>query len=97
MTSTQFDIETAERLSRIKANPNPNYRPPCWLKRAVLASWAWGRSLNRDAAVDSARNVLAVLGVGTVLADFGTMRVWLLLPCAVALLGTWYADYLRHF
>ena len=91
ITASQFDAETAARLERIAANPNPNR--PNWLKR----SWAWGRNLDRAAAIDSARNVLAVLGAGTVLADFGTMRAWLLLPCLALFVGVWYADYLRHF
>lgn len=78
-------------VDRIAANPNPR----SWRGR-VLMSVAWGRALNREALVDSFRNVFAVLGVGTVLADFGTMRAWLVAPCVVCFFGAVYADYLRH-
>lgn len=46
------------------------------LYRAV----AWTKNIHREAALDSLRNVLAVMGAGTILADFGTMKAWLLLP-----------------
>lgn len=76
-------------IDRIIANPNPR---SSWIKRSV----AWGKSLNREAAIDSAKSVFAVLGVGTVLADFGTMRAWMLLPCAACFAGAWWGDYIRH-
>jgi len=55
------------------------------------------RTLHRAAALDSLRNVLAVLGLGTVLADFSTMRWWMVVPAIVLLFGVWYIDYRRHF
>lgn len=100
MTSAQFDVQTIEqtqRLERIASNPNPAARNPWRVTRAWRASVAWGRRLDREAAIDSARNVFAVLGVGTVLGDFATMRYWMVIPCAAVALGVWYADYLRHF
>lgn len=59
--------------------------------------FAWFRSLHRDAAVDSVRSVLAMIGAGTVLGDFATMRLWMLLPCIAFAAVVWYLDYLRHF
>ena len=32
------------------------------------------RNLNKEAAIDSMRNVLAVLGLGLLIGDFATMR-----------------------
>jgi hypothetical protein len=69
---------------------------PLTMRSRLRAFLAW-RKLDRAAAIDSAKNVFAVLGVGSVLADFSTMRLWLLVPGAVLLVGAWYADYLRHF
>ena len=44
------------------------------------AGLAWGKGLHREAALDSLRNVLAVVGAATILADFATIKVWLILP-----------------
>jgi hypothetical protein len=57
---------------------------------------AFVRNLNREAALDSLKNVLAVLGLGTVLADFSTMRLWFMVPGAVIFFTMWAADYYRH-
>jgi len=58
---------------------------------------AWGKALDREAALDSARNVLAIIGAGAVLAYMGTMPSYLV-PVALGVFGgTWYLDYLRHF
>ena len=62
--------------------------------RKIVAKLA---NLNRDAAIDSARNILAAIGVGTVLGNFAVMHAWLLLPASMIFVGAWYADYLRHF
>jgi hypothetical protein len=78
-------------LDRIAANPNP--RPDGRLRRGL----AWVRALDRAAALDSARSVFAVVGVGAAVAYMGTMPPYLV-PLALALFGaTWYADYRRHF
>jgi len=63
------------------------------IKRGI----AWGRSLDRAAAWDSARSVFALIGVGAVVAYMGTMPPYLV-PLALAVMaGAWYADYRRHF
>lgn len=54
------------------------------------------RHLNKEAAFDSMKNILAVLGLGLLLGDFATMHALYALPGAVLLLAVWYADYLRH-
>ena len=85
-------MTNATIIDRIEANPNPR----SWRGR-IRACITWGRNLNREAAIDSARNVFAVLGVGTVLGDFSVMRVWMLALCVPLLIAVWFADYLRHF
>ena len=58
------------------------------------ASVAWAKSVHRDAALDSLRNVLAVVGAATILADFDTIKVWLILPMlAFTLFSFWFLDY----
>ncbi len=54
------------------------------------------RNMNREAAVDSLRNVLAVLGLGVLIGDFATMNPIYAFPGALLLIAVWYADYLRH-
>ena len=61
------------------------------------ASVAWAKSLHRDAALDSLRNVLAVVGAATILADFDTIKVWLILPMLAFAFLIWFLDYERHF
>ena len=54
------------------------------------------RNLNKEAAIDSMRNVLAVLGLGLIIGDFATMRLPYVIPGIALLIALWYADYLRH-
>jgi len=54
------------------------------------------RGLNKEAAIDSMRNVLAVLGLGLLIGDFATMHLEYVIPGAALLVAVWYADYLRH-
>jgi hypothetical protein len=54
------------------------------------------RNLNQEAAIDSMRNVLAVLGLGLLIGDFATMRLPYVIPGVALLTAVWYADYLRH-
>lgn len=54
------------------------------------------RNFNKEAAIDSLRNVLAVLGLGVLIGDFATMHLLYVVPGAALLLAVWYADYLRH-
>ena len=61
------------------------------------AGLAWGKAIHREAALDSLRNVLAVVGAATILADFGTIKVWLILPMLAVAFLIWFLDYERHF
>jgi len=58
---------------------------------------AWTKNIHREAALDSLRNVLAIIGAGTIFADFGTMKAWLLLPMTGVAFLIWLLDYERHF
>ena len=54
-------------------------------------------TLNREASIDSARNVLAIIGVGSIIGDFASkMPIYFMVPALAFLLGVWYMDYLRH-
>lgn len=61
------------------------------------AGLAWGRGLHREAALDSLRNVLAVVGGATILADFSTVKLWLMVPMLAVAFLIWLLDYERHF
>src|SRR3984885_6965459 len=69
--------------------------------KKILNAWkaiaAWVKSLNADAARDSLRNVLAVVGGATILADFDPIKVWLVLPMLGFAFLIWFLDYERHF
>lgn len=55
------------------------------------------RTIHREAALDSVKNVLAVLGVGTVIGDFASkMPIYFMVPAFIILVGVWYLDYIRH-
>ena len=43
------------------------------------------------------RNVLAVVGGATILADFTTIKFWLILPMLILAFLIWFLDYERHF
>jgi hypothetical protein len=60
-------------------------------------SVAWGKGLHREAALDSLRNVLAVVGGATILADFATIKLWLMAPMFAVAFLIWFLDYERHF
>ena len=55
------------------------------------------RTLHKEAALDSVLHVLSVIGLGTVIGDFMTMRVWMLLPALGLFFTVWRIDYWRHF
>jgi hypothetical protein len=55
------------------------------------------KSLNREAALDSAKNVLMAIGVGTVLGDLATAKLFFGCFSLFAVLLVWYVDYWRHF
>jgi hypothetical protein len=99
MWRTQVNVGTADQTTGPVASPVqqiPSTPKPPTLGARLRAFLAW-RKLDRAAAIDSAKNVFAILGVGAVLADFATMKPLLLVPGAFLLVGVWYADYLRHF
>ncbi len=54
------------------------------------------RTLNRQAALESLKDVLAVVGLATLLGDFTTMPAWFVAPGLTILVLVWYADYLRR-
>lgn len=66
-------------------------------KTRLGKAWRFLRSLDRDAAIDSARTVLACIGGAAILAYMGTMPPVLVPLALVIVIGLWYADYLRHF
>ncbi|MFY9950608.1 MAG: hypothetical protein WAK27_18060 [Candidatus Sulfotelmatobacter sp.] len=67
----------------------------------IICIWktgiGWARNLHRDAAIDSVRNVLAVVGAATILADFGTIKAWFIPPMLGLAFLIWFLDYERHF
>jgi hypothetical protein len=69
--------------------------------RKIFGVWKafveWGTNLHREAALDSLRNVLAVVGAATILADFASIKVWLILPMLLFAVLIWFLDYERHF
>ena len=70
------------------------------MKRMITmwrSGFAWGKGIHRAAALDSLRNVLAIVGGATILADFSTTRVWLFLPMLAVAFLIWFLDYERHF
>jgi hypothetical protein len=91
MSSTQANSGSGDSFQQLPDSPRPT------LRERIRAFLAWRKQFDRTAAIDSARNVFAVLGIGSVLADFATMKPWFVVPGAFLLVGVWYADYLRHF
>ena len=69
--------------------------------KKIITMWkaglVWGRNLHREAALDSLRNVLAVVGAATILADFTTIKAWLIAPMLGFAFLIWFLDYERHF
>jgi hypothetical protein len=59
--------------------------------------FGWMRNLHREAALDSLRNVLAIVGGATILADFSTIKIWLIAPMLAVAFLIWFLDYERHF
>jgi hypothetical protein len=88
-------MSDATLIERISNNPNP--RRGSFFPRWILASIAWGRTLNRDAAIDSLKNVFAIVGVCAAVAMLDTMHLWMIPPALLMIAGCWYGDYIRHF
>lgn len=51
------------------------------------------KNLRSDAAYEAGKLTFAILGVGSTLANIGTMRLWLMAPATALLAITWYAIY----
>lgn len=67
------------------------------ISRIWKSSIDWIKTLHREAALDSIRNVLAIVGAATILADFTTIKAWLIVPMILFAFLIWYLDYERHF
>ncbi len=69
--------------------------------RKIIGIWkslvARVKGVHREAALDSVRNVLAIVGAATVLADFTTIKAWLVVPMMGFAFLIWFLDYERHF
>lgn len=51
------------------------------------------QTYRRDAGIEAAKLTFSLIGVGSVLADFSVMRLWLMAPAAVLLSATWLVIY----
>jgi hypothetical protein len=76
-------------IDRIAANPNPHSLRGRF--QIALASVKF----NRAALVESGKLVFAIIGLGTILADFSTMKYWFILPGIITFLAVWFAVYLQ--
>ena len=54
------------------------------------------KGLNREVALDAARNVFAIVGVFGWMATLTTMQPWMAVPCLTGTCLVWYAFYLRY-
>ena len=76
-------------IDRIIANPNPRT-----LRGRFQAAFSMLK-FNRAALVESGKLVFAIIGLGTILADFSTMRYWFILPGIVLFVAVWFAIYVQ--
>ena len=80
-------VMEAAITERIASNPNPrSLRGRFQIAFSTL-------KYNRAALIESGKLVFAVIGLGTVLADFSTMRYWFILPGLVLFAGFWFGIY----
>lgn len=84
MTSTQFD-------ANLEATSQPFGR-----FRMIRHIRHFVKHMDHAAAWEAGKNVFAVLGIGTVLADVSTMRVWFVIPSIVLVTATWYGFYRQY-
>lgn len=56
----------------------------------------WGKNLERKTAFRALESMLALIGLGTFVGDYASMKPWLLLPITVVFGATWYGAYLFH-
>jgi hypothetical protein len=76
-------------IDRIASNPNP-YTWRGRFRRA-LSSLTW----NRSAVIESGKIVFAIIGLGTILADFSTMKYWFIVPGVTLFAAVWFAIYIQ--
>ena len=76
-------------IDRIAANPNQRS-----LKVRFKLAFSSLR-YNRAAVIESGKLVFAIIGLGTILADFSTMRYWFILPGLVLFVAVWFAIYVQ--
>ena len=61
--------------------------------KARIRQFVASLKYNRAALMESGKLVFAIIGVGTVLADFSTMRYWFLVPGVALFFAVWFAIY----
>jgi hypothetical protein len=88
MSNATFDAEKADRLYRIRTNPNP--RSLVGLIRAFIA---WGRSLERERAFDALKGMFGIMGAAGYAGYIASMHFVLALVSLIGMAGTWYAVY----
>jgi hypothetical protein len=76
-------------IDHISANPNP---------RSLRARFQVALSTlkyNRAALIESGKLLFAIIGLGTILADFSTMRFWFVPPAMILFFAVWFAIYVQ--
>ena len=76
-------------IDRIVTNPNPRSLKVRF--KLALSSLRY----NRAAVIESGKLVFAIIGLGTILADFSTMRYWFILPGLALFVAVWFAIYVQ--
>lgn len=61
--------------------------------RSKVKSFFRSIKFNRPALIESGKVVFAIIGIGTILADFSTMKLWFLIPGLLLFSGVWFALY----
>ena len=80
-------VMEATITERIASNPSPRtLRGRFQIAFSTL-------KYNRAAFIESGKLVFAVIGLGTVLADFSTIRYWFILPGVLLFAGFWFGIY----
>ena len=76
-------------IDRIVTNPNP--RGLRGRFQVALSSLKY----NRAALIESGKLLFAIIGFGTILADFSTMRFWFVPLALVLFFAVWFAIYVQ--
>jgi hypothetical protein len=74
-------------IDRISSNPNPRSL------RGRFQLFFNALKYNRAAVIESGKLLFAIIGLGTILADFSTMRYWFILPGLCIFFAVWFAIY----